>query len=72
MKIIKVIQPQNGWDNVICMADSIEAAAYELECETIEEFRYAEKVNKWIVQECVLSTLPGGCKTLKESVEKYW
>lgn len=66
MNIVKVIQPDNGWDSVICIADSIEAAAFELECESVHEFYEQIDKNGWIVREVVLATLPKGFEYVKD------
>lgn len=72
MEVIKVINPELGWDNVVCVADSMQSAAFYLECETVKEFEDLIEEDQYRIETINIETLPKGCKTLKEAVEKYW
>lgn len=71
MNVIKVINPDNGYDNVICIADSIDAAAFYLDCNSVAEFNKRANDNNWDVSEECLQTLPNGCNNIAEAVEKH-
>jgi len=71
MRIVVVINKELGWDNVVCMADSLESAAFEMEFETVEDLKkYVEEDDDIILSWSEVSTLPE--KTLKESIQKHW
>ena len=72
MKILKIICVDLGWDNVMCLADSWESAAFNLEYETVEDLKDAAEENDWIMEWTTIVTLPEDSKTLEEAIEKHW
>jgi len=69
-RLVVVIQPDNDWDNILCIASSMEAAAFDLECESVEELDMEAEENGWIIKDWLLSTLP--YDTLEESIDREW
>ena len=74
MKVLKIINTDNGWDNVICLADSYEAAAFYMEMDSVEDLRKWESDRSGEIRMSWedIETLPEGCDTFEAAIEKYW
>ena len=74
MKVLKIINTDNGWDNVMCLADSYEAAAFCLEMDSVEDLRKWESDRGGEIRMSweYIETLPEGCDTLEAAIDKYW
>lgn len=71
MKVVKIINRELGWDNVMCLAGSLEAAAFHLEYDTVKdlmEYVSNDKDISLVWEE--VQTLPE--ETLEKSIEKHW
>jgi hypothetical protein len=65
MKLLKIINTDNGWNNVVCIADSEEAAAFYMEFESVKElYEWKDESGGEIIFQWIdLVTLPKN---------KYW
>ena len=55
--VIKIINSDNGWDNVLCLATCMESAAIAMECESVEELETRADENDWIIVTDTLHSL---------------
>lgn len=67
-EIYKIIDLELGWNNVICIADSLESAAFDLRYNSVEELK---NNNTLRIMKCSLTTLPDGL-TFEEAKCKYY
>jgi hypothetical protein len=74
MKVLKIINTDNGWDNVMCIADSWEAAAFYLEMDSVNELKewVKERGGEIVVSWEDIETLPEGCDTLEAAIKEHW
>lgn len=71
MKVFCLINTDNGWDNVVGIADSLESLAFYMECESVEVLhQMINDIPTMILKSAVVETLPED--SLQESIEKHW
>lgn len=68
MNLIKVINPECGWDNLVCLADSEEAAAFKLRYKSVEDLYNQQDFH---IEDVSLTTLPDGL-SFEKAKAKYW
>jgi len=71
MNIYVLLNTELGWDNIVCIADSLEAMAFSVECVSVESLHKMVDDDVFMhLIEREIETLPE--ETLEESIQKHW